>query len=54
MTTKSYAKMSWTALARIWDRATPNSPERRAILRECRACGYTPNTILGLHGSKSF
>ncbi len=54
MKTSAYAKLTWKTLARMWDRTAPNSPVRRAILRECRACGYTPSTILSIHGSKSF
>ena len=42
-------KLTWTRLARIWVANRPNSRERRAILAECRRCGYTPRVILGLH-----
>jgi hypothetical protein len=52
--TMNAKRMTWKQMARTWDRTAPNSPERRAILRECRACGYTPRAILAIHGSRSF
>jgi hypothetical protein len=42
-------RLVWTRLARIYNRCAPNSRERRAILAECRRCGYTPSMILGLN-----
>ena len=41
--------LSWSRLARIYDRQPACSPIRRAIEREARSCGYTPRTILALH-----
>ena len=42
-------KLGWKRLARIYSAAQPNSLVRKAIDAECRRCGYTPRTILGLH-----
>jgi hypothetical protein len=41
--------LGWRRLAHIYHSAKPNSPARRAILAECRRCGYTPSTILALN-----
>ena len=42
--------LSWNRLARIYRRAEPGSAIRKAIEKEARACGYTPSTIIALHG----
>jgi hypothetical protein len=43
--------LSWTVIAKIWDRAAPRSAERRMIIAECRRLGYAPHVILTLNGS---
>jgi hypothetical protein len=40
--------LSWRKLAAIHEYTT-DAEVRRVIRREARRCGYTPNTILGLH-----
>lgn len=47
--TKRIEKLSWKRLARIYYANRPNSPIRKAIISECRKCGYTPRVILGLN-----
>lgn len=48
-TKKTIERGTWKQIARLWDANRPNSAVRRAILRECRLCGYTPAVILGIH-----
>jgi hypothetical protein len=42
-------KLGWGRLACIFAASERNSDVRRAILAECRRCGYTPRMILGLN-----
>jgi hypothetical protein len=49
MATTKIETLGWRRLAHIYHSAKPNSPARRAILAECRRCGYTPSTILALN-----
>jgi hypothetical protein len=43
--------LSWGRLAKMFYASRPNSQVRRAILAECRRCGYTPRVILGIHAN---
>ena len=47
--TRRIEKLGWKRLARIYEAAQPNSPERRAINREALRCGYTPRVVLTLN-----
>lgn len=40
--------LGWNRLAAIYYASKPGSAIRKAINAECRRCGYTPSTILGL------
>ena len=42
--------LGWKRLATIYAANRPGSAIRRAIAAEARRCGYTPSTILALHG----
>jgi hypothetical protein len=41
-------RLGWDRLAHIY--WASGAKVRRAIRREARRCGYTPSTILALHG----
>jgi len=42
--------LGWNRLARIYRASKPGSRIRKAITNEARRCGYTPSTIIALHG----
>jgi len=42
--------LGWNRLARIYRASKPGSVVRKAIANEARRCGYTPSTIIALHG----
>ena len=47
--TRRIENLTWEELARIYQAALPDSPERRAINKEALRCGYTPRVILTLN-----